>query len=75
MSRLLVEGETRGLAYVFACAVDRRAQQFFERLGFERVRADDVPAAKWVGYDRRRRSRVAVFRRRLTTAAAAAARA
>ena len=75
VSRLLVEGETRGLAYVFACAVDRRAQQFFERLGFERVRADDVPAAKWVGYDRRRRSRVAVFRRRLTTAAAAVARA
>ena len=24
-------------AYVFACAVDERAQQFFERLGFERV--------------------------------------
>jgi len=72
VSRLLAEAETRGLDYVFACAVDGRAQQFFERLGFERVSAAAVPAAKWVGYDRRRRARVAVFRRRLPAAAAAA---
>ncbi|TMA64969.1 MAG: GNAT family N-acetyltransferase [Deltaproteobacteria bacterium] len=72
VSRLLAEAETRGLDYVFACAVDGRAQQFFERLGFERVSAATVPAAKWVGYDRRRRARVAVFRRRLPAAAAAA---
>ena len=72
MNRLLAEAESRGLEYVFACAVDRRAQQFFERLGFERVSADAVPAAKWVGYDRRRRARVAVFRRRLAARAAVA---
>ena len=72
VSRLLAEAESRGLEYVFACAVDGRAQQFFERLGFERVSAAAVPAAKWVGYDRRRRARVAVFRRRLPVAAAAA---
>jgi len=72
VSRLLADAESRGLDYVFACAVDGRAQQFFERLGFERVSAATVPAAKWVGYDRRRRARVAVFRRRLPVAAAAA---
>ena len=72
VNRLLAEAESRGLEYVFACAVDRRAQQFFERLGFERVSADAVPAAKWVGYDRRRRARVAVFRRRLAARAAVA---
>jgi amino-acid N-acetyltransferase len=58
----VAEADRRGLASVFACAVDARAQQFFERLGFVRVRPADVPAAKWVGYDARRRSRVAVFR-------------
>jgi N-acetylglutamate synthase-like GNAT family acetyltransferase len=42
--------------------------QFFARLGFERVGAAAVPAAKWVGYDARRRARVAVFKRRLAAA-------
>jgi len=65
VSRLLNEAERRGLAYVFACAVDERAMQFFARLGFERVAADEVPAAKWTGYDASRRARVAVFKRRL----------
>jgi len=72
VNRLLAEAESRGLEYVFACAVDRRAELFFERLGFERVSPEEVPAAKWVGYDRRRRARVAVFRRRLAAAAAVA---
>jgi amino-acid N-acetyltransferase len=63
--RLLEEAEAQGLAYVFACTVDERAQQFFERIGFARVGARDVPAAKWEGYDRRRRARLAVFRRAL----------
>jgi len=66
VDRLLADAEARGLAYVFACAVDERAMQFFARLGFERVSPDRVPAAKWVGYDARRRARVAVFLRRLT---------
>jgi N-acetylglutamate synthase-like GNAT family acetyltransferase len=68
--RLLAEAEARGLAYVFACAVDERAQLFFTRLGFERVAPAEVPAAKWVGYALRRRARVGVFRRRLAAAAA-----
>ena len=62
----------RGLDYVFACAVDERAMQFFARLGFARVEAGAVPAAKWTGYDARRRVRVAVFRRPLSARAAAA---
>jgi len=51
--------------------VDSRAQQFFERLGFEQVGAGDVPASKWCGYDPRRRARVAVLRRRLGVRASA----
>src|SRR5262245_43131459 len=72
VNRLVADAEARGLAYVFACAVDERAMQFFLRVGFERVEARTVPAVKWAGYDARRRSRVAVFRRRLTARAAAA---
>jgi amino-acid N-acetyltransferase len=73
VARLVVEAEARGLVYVFASAIDERAQQFFARLGFERVGTDDVPPAKWAGYDARRRARVAVFRRRLPVVAAARA--
>ena len=39
--------------------------QFFLRLGFEQVGAERVPAAKWTGYDARRRARVVVCRREL----------
>jgi amino-acid N-acetyltransferase len=70
VSRLVAEAERRGLAYVFACTVDERAQLFFQRLGFERVAPGAVPAAKWLDYDNRRRRRVAVLRHRLPTAAA-----
>jgi N-acetylglutamate synthase-like GNAT family acetyltransferase len=72
VTRLLEEAERRGLAYVFACAVDHRAAQFFARVGFERVAPGDVPAVKWEGYDARRRARVAVLRRRLAAGVAAA---
>jgi len=72
VGRLLADAERNGLAYVFACAVDDRAKEFFARIGFERVGPGDVPATKWAEYDARRRTRVAVFRRRLSTAAAAA---
>jgi hypothetical protein len=34
-------------------------------MGFTRVRAEDVPDAKWFGYDKRRRARLAVFKRAL----------
>jgi len=63
VTRLVAEAESRDLDYMFACAVDERAVQFFLRRGFVRVGAGDVPAAKWVGYDARRRARVAVLKR------------
>lgn len=66
---LLTEAQRRGLVYVFATTIDTRAAQFFERIGFTRVGHDAVPAAKWRGYDVRRRSRAVVFRRELRTAA------
>jgi amino-acid N-acetyltransferase len=69
VNRLIDEAARRGLAYVFACAVDERAAQFFSRLGFARVRPEDVPAAKWEGYDVRRRARVVVLRRQVAGAA------
>ncbi len=65
VTRLLAEAAERGLAYVFACAVDERAVQFFLRLGFEQVGAERVPVAKWAGYDVRRRTRVVVCKRQL----------
>jgi N-acetylglutamate synthase-like GNAT family acetyltransferase len=71
VNRLLAEAESRGLAYVFACAVDERAMQFFARLGFTRVGPAAVPAAKWVGYDARRRARIAVLKRALRAPAPA----
>ena len=57
--------ERQGLDYVFACTVDERARQFFERLGFEQVAPSEVPADKWSAYDPRRRARVIVLRRQL----------
>jgi len=62
---LLTEADRRGLAYVFAATIDDRAALFFERIGFTRVGHDAVPAAKWMGYDARRRGRVVAFRRDL----------
>jgi amino-acid N-acetyltransferase len=67
VARIVEEAAALGLDYVFACTIDERAQQFFERQGFTRVAQDAVPATKWVGYDPRRKQRVAAFR--LTVAA------
>ncbi|MGH7893203.1 MAG: GNAT family N-acetyltransferase [Candidatus Binatia bacterium] len=65
VSALLTEAARRDLDYVFACTIDDRAAQFFERIGFVRLPHAAVPAAKWMGYDRRRRSRVVTYRRDL----------
>jgi amino-acid N-acetyltransferase len=62
VARALAEARELGLRYVFACTIDERAQGFFEREGFVSVSADDVPAAKWVGYERQRRARLKVLR-------------
>jgi N-acetylglutamate synthase-like GNAT family acetyltransferase len=75
VERMVHEAEILGLEYVFACTLDERAQQFFERLGFVRVGHDAVPPTKWKGYDVRRRQRLAAFRLALPARASAAGRA
>ncbi len=72
VERMLEEAEALGLRYVFACTVDERARQFFVRQGFVEVEHDAVPARKWVGYDAKRRARVAALRRDLPAHAARA---
>ncbi len=62
LARALADARAAGLAYVFACTTEERAQAFFERQGFRRVRPADVPPAKWVGYDPQRKAHVAVYR-------------
>ena len=62
VARALAEARALGLRYVFACTIDERAQGFFERQGFASVAPDEVPAAKWVGYERQRRARLKVLR-------------
>jgi amino-acid N-acetyltransferase len=73
VDRVLAEASAGGLDYVFACALERRARRFFQQMGFTRVKADDVPAAKWFGYDKRRRARLACFKRTLSEPPAVAA--
>jgi len=65
VERVLADAREAGLRYVFACAVDGRAQVFFLRRGFREVSFDEVPATKWIGYDEARRQRVKVYRRDL----------
>src|SRR5690606_17236720 len=48
---------------VFACTTQARVGAFFERLGFERVAPESLPASKWRGYDPQRRSRLLCYRR------------
>ena len=73
VDRVLAEAAAGGLDYVFACALERRARRFFQQMGFTRVKADEVPAAKWFGYDKRRQARLACFKRRIGEPASAAA--
>lgn len=63
VDRVMRDAEARGLRWVFACTVDRRAKAFFEQQGFGRVRPSELPAAKWHGYDPARARRVGCFRR------------
>jgi amino-acid N-acetyltransferase len=75
VGRIVEAAGAMGLDYVFACTVDEHAQQFFERQGFARVEQDAIPASKWLGYDTRRRQRVAAFRLSVRAQAPAAERA
>jgi amino-acid N-acetyltransferase len=54
-----------GCGYVFACTTSPRVAEFFEREGFRRVAANEIPPEKWQGYDPERRSRVVCLRQDL----------
>src|SRR5262249_12010113 len=69
VARAIPGARTLGMRYVFACTIDERAELFFHRQGFSSVTPDDVPAAKWIGYDRQRRARLKVLRYDLEPAA------
>jgi amino-acid N-acetyltransferase len=58
-------GEQRGFTYLFACTTQEGAQRLFERHGFYPVTPEDIPAAKWQGYDAERKQQIAVYRRDL----------
>lgn len=53
------------LRVVFGVTTQPRVGAFFERLRFEPTAAEDLPASRWRGYDRRRRSRLLCYRRDL----------
>ncbi len=62
---VIEEARSRRLSAVFACTSEERAARFFARFKaarFRRVGPDQVPAAKWRGYDRARIARLAIFR-------------
>jgi amino-acid N-acetyltransferase len=58
VSALCQVARERGYSRVFACTTSERVAGFFERYGFRRVGAGEVPAEKWLDYDPERRSRV-----------------
>jgi N-acetylglutamate synthase-like GNAT family acetyltransferase len=62
---ILKEARARRLKYLFACTSDDRVAGLFSRLGFERARASDVPAAKWRGYDPSRIASLSILRAHL----------
>ncbi len=50
------------IAYLFSCTTSDRVVGFFEGYGFSVVGHDQVPKAKWEGYDPDRRARVKCLR-------------
>ncbi len=55
------QATNEGLDAVFAVTVSDAAGAFFARKGFVEVGADQVPAAKWDGYDPDRRARARIL--------------
>jgi amino-acid N-acetyltransferase len=62
VSYALARAHERGLAYVYACTTSDGVGRFFALHGFRAARPDEVPAAKWRGYDPERRARVRCYR-------------
>jgi len=65
VSHALVQARPLGLERVFACTTQERVGAFFERLGFKPVDADELPAARWEGYDSARRARLRCYQCRV----------
>jgi amino-acid N-acetyltransferase len=51
-----------GMRFVFACTTSERVVAFFEANGFRAVGPDEIPDAKWDGYDPERRARLRCLR-------------
>jgi amino-acid N-acetyltransferase len=66
VEQMLAEGNRQAFTYLFACTTQEGAQRLFERHGFCRVLPENVPVAKWQGYDPERKQHVAVYRRELS---------
>jgi amino-acid N-acetyltransferase len=58
----LARARERKLEFVYACTTSERVGAFFERHTFRVAGPDDVPSAKWRGYDADRRVRVRCYR-------------
>ncbi|MCZ6782186.1 MAG: GNAT family N-acetyltransferase [Proteobacteria bacterium] len=61
----LARAREQDFDYVFACTTSDRVVAFFERNGFRRVGADEIPEEKWQSYDADRRRRLHCLRRDL----------
>ncbi len=59
---MLEQARAAGLGYVFACTSQAGARRLFERSGFRRVTAEQVPAEKWRHYDPARKKTIGVYR-------------
>ncbi|MFI5314966.1 MAG: GNAT family N-acetyltransferase [Myxococcota bacterium] len=58
----LARARERKLGFVYACTTSEGVGRFFELHGFRAARPEEVPAAKWRGYDPERRARVRCYR-------------
>ncbi|MBF0284648.1 MAG: GNAT family N-acetyltransferase [Magnetococcales bacterium] len=62
LERIREEGRRQGLSYLFACTRREGVERFLRRFGFVPRPAEEMPAAKWAGYDPDRRTRVHCLR-------------
>jgi amino-acid N-acetyltransferase len=62
VAHALARARERGLTFAYACTTSDGVGRFFELHGFRPARPEEVPAAKWRGYDPERRARVRCYR-------------
>ncbi|MGN6693920.1 MAG: GNAT family N-acetyltransferase, partial [Aquihabitans sp.] len=66
---LVDQASDLGLEAVFAVTVSEVAAAFFARKGFVEVAHEEIPRAKWAGYDPERRAQARAFVRTIEPAA------